>query len=115
MSFTGLTLVASKTPRNFAVGQGAKHFLLFSSTLVYGRRSGAVPITEEDECRPLDAYGRSKLEGENAAKRVCESAGIALTIFRPAPIIGEGSQGNFARLIRTIDKRRFVWVAAAKI
>lgn len=93
-----------------AIELGVKHFLLLSSTLVYGRRKDIRPVEESDECRPVDAYGRSKLEGEFAARRVCGSAGIALTVFRPAPIIGEASKGNFARLIRAIDRRRFVWV-----
>jgi nucleoside-diphosphate-sugar epimerase len=88
----------------------AGHFLLFSSTLVYGRRGSATPITEKDDCHPLDVYGRSKYEGERAARLVCEAANIPLTIFRPAPVIGEGSKGNFARLIRAIDKGSFVWV-----
>jgi nucleoside-diphosphate-sugar epimerase len=89
---------------------GAKHFLLFSSTLVYGRPRNTGPITETEQCDPIDPYGMSKLEGETAACRVCESAGIALTIFRPAPIMGEGSKGNFSRLIAAIDRRRFIWV-----
>jgi nucleoside-diphosphate-sugar epimerase len=93
-----------------AVTIGAKHFMLFSSTLVYGRRSGTGEITENDQCRPFDAYAQSKLDGENAARNICEAAGINITIFRPAPIMGEGSKGNFARLIRAIDKHRFVWV-----
>ena len=93
-----------------AVRLGAQHFFLFSSTLVYAKRKSNDKITESDECRPFDVYGQSKLDGEKAARRVCEPAGIALTIFRPAPILGEGSKGNFARLIRAIDKGRFAWV-----
>jgi len=95
---------------SLAVKLGAKHFVLFSSTLVYGRRAEGGVITENDEGRPFDSYGQSKLDGEAAARAICEPAGIALTIFRPAPIIGEGSKGNFARLIKAIDRRRFVWV-----
>ncbi len=93
---------------------GAKHFLLFSSTLVYGKQSNTDPIAETHECEPSDAYARSKLAGEMAARRICEPAGIALTIFRPAPIMGEGSKGNFARLISAIDQRRFMWVGTGE-
>ena len=99
---------------HLAARLGVKHLLLFSSTLVYGKRSNTDPITETDECHPSDAYARSKLEGEMAARRICEPAGIALTIFRPAPIMGEGSKGNFARLISAIDRRRFMWVGTGK-
>ncbi|MFN0138554.1 MAG: NAD-dependent epimerase/dehydratase family protein [Pyrinomonadaceae bacterium] len=94
---------------NLAAALGARHFLLFSSTLVYGRRRDkTVVITEDMECRPEGIYGRSKLDGEYAAQRVCEQKSIDLTIFRASPIVGEGSKGNFARLIEAIDKRRFV-------
>ncbi len=93
-----------------AVSLRAKHFVLFSSTLVYGRRDSDMPVTEDFDCRPIDAYGRSKLEGEFAAKDICEKSSIDLSILRPSPIIGEGSKGNFRRLIAAIDRRRFVMV-----
>lgn len=96
---------------NLAAALGARHFLLFSSTLVYGRRSDrAVVVTEDMDCRPDGIYGQSKLDGEYAAKRICEQNSIDLTIFRASPIVGEGSKGNFARLIEAIDKRKFVMV-----
>lgn len=97
---------------NLAERLHARHFLHFSSTLVYGGGQRSGPVDETAECVPHDTYSRSKLEGERAARTVCEAAGIALTIFRPAPIVGEGSKGNFARLIRAIDRRRFVWVGS---
>ena len=94
----------------FAVQAGAKHFVLISSVLVYGTPPNAEPITEDYPTTPDDDYGRSKLEGERVAIKMCGDASIRLSILRPAPIIGEGSRGNIARLIRAIDRRRFVWV-----
>lgn len=107
VNVTGVENVA-----NLAVRLGAKHFILVSSVLVYGKNStiGPAGITEDFECRPTDPYSQSKLDGEIAAKLICEVKSMALTILRPAPIIGEGSKGNFARLIRAIDKGRFVSV-----
>lgn len=94
---------------NLAALLSARHFLLFSSTLVYGRRNDAV-VTEEMDCRPIGVYGQSKLDGELSAKRICEQNAIDLTIFRASPIVGEGGKGNFARLIEAIDRHRFVMV-----
>lgn len=104
---------------NLAVKLRARHFVLFSSSLVYGQlllsKVSDVKVIDEDaECKPLDAYGSSKLNGESAARIICEANDIHLTIFRPAPIIGEGSKGNFSRLIRAIDRRHFVWVGNGK-
>lgn len=111
--FDRVNVAGVENVARLAVDLNAKHFLLLSSTLVYGRRSDPeAMIDEDDECKPADAYGKSKLAGEEAARRVCESDGLPLTIFRPAPIMGEGSKGNFARLIRAIESGRFVWVGS---
>lgn len=91
---------------------GAKQFILISSVLVYGKRrlDDEEIITEDHVCEPTDVYARSKLDGERKAVENCEQNNVKLTILRPAPIIGEGSRGNFARLIKAINRRRFIWV-----
>lgn len=53
------------------------------------------PLTEADEPRPTDAYGRSKLAAESA---VCAS-GAAYTILRPVLVYGAGVRGNLAALM----------------
>jgi UDP-glucose 4-epimerase len=93
-----------------AVKLGARHFVHVSSVLVYGRPRNVEVIDESFPCAPEDAYARSKADGESSVVRICEEAGIPVTIFRPAPMIGEGSRGNFFRLIRAIDTRRFIWL-----
>lgn len=109
-AFRSVNVTGAENVANLAIDLNAKHFLLISSTLIYGRRADLRAVDEDDECRPRDAYAKSKLAGEEAARHVCESARLPLTILRPAPIMGEGSKGNFARLIRAIDSGRFVWV-----
>lgn len=97
----------ARLAQNLAV----RHFMLISSVLVYGRGSSRNEVLSEISiCQPEDAYARSKLAGEEIASEICGKAAIPLTILRPAPIIGEGSKGNFRRLIRLIAKRRFVWL-----
>ncbi|HTK37888.1 MAG TPA: NAD-dependent epimerase/dehydratase family protein [Pyrinomonadaceae bacterium] len=93
---------------------GACHFVLFSSVLVYGNNDGAQPVTENSECRPQDIYAKSKLAAEQIATKICLEFSINLTIFRPAPIIGAGSKGNFARLIKAIANGRFLWVGSGE-
>jgi nucleoside-diphosphate-sugar epimerase len=74
---------------------GVRHVVLVSSVSVYG--DGA------------DAYAESKRKGERAA---IEEAGdaVGLTILRLATVYGEGDRGNVLRLIRAIDRHRFVWI-----
>jgi len=106
-----------------------KHFILISSVSVYGNinnKSGKfrqitedtknienienIEKTENSECSPKDGYAKSKLESEFIARRICEKTGISLTILRLATVIGEEDRGNFLRLIKAIDKRRFFWI-----
>lgn len=94
----------------FGIETGARKFVLVSSVLVYGTPQSAEPITEEHTTEPDDSYGRSKLEGESVAIRMCEKASVELSILRPVPIIGEGSRGNVSRLIKAIDRGLFVWM-----
>jgi len=97
-----------------------KHFILISSVAVYGHSQRRVKneneidtfrgIGEDAVCQPEDFYGESKLDGENLARRYCEDHKIRLTIMRLATVVGEEDKGNFLKLIRSIDQRRFVWI-----
>jgi len=94
-----------------------KHFILIGSTAVYGIASqtgdpkqSAFNIKEDAPTNPQTLYAESKLNGEKICQRICEENKIDLTIFRLAPVIGEGNVGNIARLIRAIDKNRFIWI-----
>ena len=90
----------------FAGATRASRFIHLSSVLVYGRHG--VGIRETDECAPRDAYGISKLVSEGAAMEISRKAGMAITVLRPAPVVGEGCKGNLPRLVRAIDRGYFV-------
>jgi len=53
-------------------------------------------VTEADEPRPTDPYGRSKLAAERAVQR----CGVAFTILRPVLVYGAGVKGNLRALMR---------------
>jgi len=53
-------------------------------------------LTEADDPRPTDAYGRSKLAAEQAVR----TSGVPFTILRPVLLYGPGVKGNFAMLAR---------------
>ena len=94
----------------FAEQSEVQKLVLLSSVLVYGTPRDPTPIGEDYPAAPDDDYGASKLKGEQVAIKMCQERSIQLTILRPAPIVGEGSRGNVARLIKAIDRRRFVWI-----
>jgi nucleoside-diphosphate-sugar epimerase len=91
-----------------AAQAGAKHFILISSVSVYGgSRDGG---HEDSGCYPNDPYAESKYGAELAAIEIAKASGMALTILRMATVYGEGDPGNLSRLMRSIDRRRFIWV-----
>ena len=76
-------------------------WIFFSSISVYG--SGG-PFTEDSPVNPPNAYARTKL----AAERLVLAAGG--TVFRLAAVYGARMKGNYASLVRTMARRRFVAV-----
>jgi nucleoside-diphosphate-sugar epimerase len=91
-----------------AVLGGVRRFLLVSSVAVYG--SSPPECDETQECRPVGPYAISKLNAEQRAIDIAEAARMQLTILRLATVYGEEDPGNLARLIRAIEKGRFVWI-----
>lgn len=91
-----------------AARSGVKHLILISSVSVYGgSRDGG---HEESGLFPEGPYAISKYNAELRAIEIAKSSGMALTIFRLATLFGAGDPGNVARLMRSIDRGRFIWV-----
>ena len=87
------------------------HLVHLSSVSVYG--SPGIPSVDETEpCRPSGPYEQSKCEGERLATEAVNGTSTRLTVLRPATIYGPGDRGNVARLIRAIDRGRFIWVGS---
>jgi nucleoside-diphosphate-sugar epimerase len=106
--FKAVNEIGTLNTARAAAQAGVKHFVLISSVAVYGgSREGG---HEDSGCRPEGPYAESKYLAELRAIEVARDAGMALTILRLATLYGEGDPGNVARLMRTIDRRRFVWV-----
>jgi nucleoside-diphosphate-sugar epimerase len=63
-----------------------KRFVLVSSQAAAGPSRSPTPLSEEDPCKPITAYGRSKCEAE----RVVQQAGGAVpySIIRPSAVYG---------------------------
>jgi UDP-glucose 4-epimerase len=118
--FEAVNVKGTSNVSEIAVKLKVKQFILISSTAVYGikkkfkknsqRASDVFIIDENTTCIPETDYARSKLDGEKVCREICEKNKIPLTIFRLAPVIGEGNSGNVARLIASIDNGRFFWI-----
>ncbi len=91
-----------------AAAEGCRRFVLVSSISVYGRQQP--PYIESARCFPHNVYAKSKLAAEQLAAQITKDFAMELVILRMAPICGEGARGNIERLIRAVDRRRFIWI-----
>jgi nucleoside-diphosphate-sugar epimerase len=68
------------------------HLVFISSIAAQCGSFSEIELTEDDPPQPSNAYGRSKLAGENSVR----AAGASFTILRPVVMHGDGEKGNFA-------------------
>lgn len=106
--FIQVNVDGTKHISELAVELRIKHFILISSTAVYG--SYNIAMNEAVECFPETDYAKSKLDAENVCREICEKNEIPITIFRLASVLGEKGIGNIPRLINAIYKSRFFWI-----
>jgi nucleoside-diphosphate-sugar epimerase len=88
-----------------AARSGVQRFVYLSTIKVNGERTTDKPFTENDAPDPMDAYGQSKLEAEEALSGIAADTALPITVFRPPLIYGPGVKGNFRRLISLVHRR----------
>jgi nucleoside-diphosphate-sugar epimerase len=79
-----------------------------SSSAVFGIPESN-PVTEDSPCRPLEAYGRAKLQAEVLCRDAID-AGLDVTIVRPRTILGHGRLGIMAILFEFVAEGAPVFV-----
>jgi dihydroflavonol-4-reductase len=72
-------------------GTRPRRLVYLSSYAACGPASGGRPRRVDETPAPLTAYGRSKLEGEAAAREV-EAAGVELVVLRAPAVYGPGDR-----------------------
>ncbi|HET8800792.1 MAG TPA: SDR family oxidoreductase [Marinobacter sp.] len=88
-----------------AAESGARRFVFLSSIKVNGEStSGRSPFQPDENVRPEDPYGISKLEAEQGLRELASETGMEVVIIRPPLVYGPGVKGNFASMIRLVEK-----------
>jgi nucleoside-diphosphate-sugar epimerase len=82
---------------------GVQRFVFLSSIGVNGNQTTA-PFNEAATPHPHDAYAVSKLEAEQALLALAAQTGMEVVIIRPPLVYGPGAPGNFASLVRSVQR-----------
>lgn len=88
-----------------AATAGIARLVFVSSVKVHGDATlPGKPYTETDVPSPVDPYGVSKLEGEDAVRRVTSRASMDHVIIRPPLVYGPGVRANFLSMTRWLAR-----------
>jgi len=84
---------------------GIQRFVFISSIKVNGESTPlGQPFHADDEPMPMDAYGLSKREAEDALRQLAVETGMDVVIIRPPLVYGAGVKANFLNMMRWLDK-----------
>jgi nucleoside-diphosphate-sugar epimerase len=87
------------------VKSGVKRIIFLSSVKAAGERTKADGYLDESSaCNPEDDYGKSKLAAEEELISLCKTSSMEYVILRPPLVYGPNVKGNFASLIKMIQK-----------
>jgi nucleoside-diphosphate-sugar epimerase len=89
-----------------AASAGARRFVFVSSVKVNGEQTApGRPFRETDPSAPVDPYGISKMEAEEALKALALETGLEVVIVRPVLVYGPGVKANFESMMKWLVKR----------
>ncbi len=84
---------------------GVKRLVYVSSVGVNGPSTTAVrPYTELDEPKPHNPYAISKWLAEQELQGIANKSSFEVVIVRPPLVYGEHAPGNFARLVKLLER-----------
>jgi nucleoside-diphosphate-sugar epimerase len=88
-----------------AAAAGVRRFVFLSSIKVNGEATApGRPFRETDAPHPVDPYGRSKLEAEQALFEFGQRSGMEVVVVRPPLVYGPGVKANFRSMMRWLSK-----------
>lgn len=106
--YTDVNVVGTKNTLEAAQKCKVKMFAHMSSSAVFGSPD-EIPITNYTLKKPVEIYGKSKLEGENLVLNASHD-GLPVTIIRPRTVIGIGRLGIFQILFDWIKDGASIFV-----
>lgn len=103
--FRKVNVEGTRRLADVAASAGVRRFVFLSSIKVNGEMTdGAGSFSEKDLPHPVDAYGVSKWEAEQALLDIEQRTGMAVVIIRLPLIYGPGVKANFLKLIQAVER-----------
>jgi len=91
-----------------AKNAGIKQFVFMSTVKVYGENSTIeAPWNEKSDCKPTDAYGKSKLDAEIRLLEL-NSKDFVVSVIRTPIVYGPGVKGNILKIAKFVNKQKFI-------
>ena len=88
-----------------AVAAGVKRFVFVSSIKVNGEKTElGSPYSADDRPNPVDPYGVSKHEAEQALLALAQETGLEVAIVRPVLVYGPGVKANFRNMMKWVSR-----------
>jgi UDP-4-keto-D-FucNAc 4-reductase len=110
-AFRDINEVGTRNVVKAAAQAHVRHFILISSVSVYGKGPRVGEYEENANCHPEGPYAESKYLAEQRALEMAGETHLDLTVLRLGTAYGGGDPGNINRLMRAIDRRRFLGIA----
>jgi nucleoside-diphosphate-sugar epimerase len=104
-AFREVNTVGTMKLARAAAAAGVKRFVFISSIKVNGEHTlPGLPFAVTSEVAPSDPYGISKAEAEQSLMALANETGMEVVIIRPPLIYGPNVKGNFASLLRLVER-----------
>ncbi|MBC7905444.1 MAG: NAD-dependent epimerase/dehydratase family protein [Rhodospirillaceae bacterium] len=103
--FRAHNALATRRLAEQSAAMGVRHLVFMSTIKVSGERTAPdQPFRADLPPAPVDPYGISKLEAEQALREVAETSGLAVSVIRPPLVYGPGVKGNLPKLMAMIAR-----------
>src|SRR3989304_8616050 len=88
--------------------EGVSHFIYMRTVKVYGEFTEiGESWNENTACKPVDPYGKSKLEGEQRVKSL-EDKNFRVAVVRAPLVYGPGVKANMFNLMKMVNSYPFI-------
>jgi nucleoside-diphosphate-sugar epimerase len=104
-SYRQVNVEGTRCLARVCVSARIRRFVLLSSIKAVGECSKSGEwFLEDTDCHPVDPYGISKWEAEEALWRAAEGSSMQVVIIRAPLVYGQRVGANFLRLLQTVDR-----------